>query len=68
VAGDASLKTGTSMMRHDYPPYKNVPVPAPIDNTLQRSHIRIQGNGAAWTTTQQDYFLWDRYKMPGSPY
>jgi hypothetical protein len=68
VANEPSFTVRRSAMKDSFVPYKGVQRPAPIDNFLQRSHIQLQGNAAPWTTTHQDYFLWEQYKMPGHPF
>ena len=38
--------------------------PPPIDNALQRSHINMGLGSSDYSTTQQDYFRYKRYRMP----
>ena len=69
VPNDPRFNVKESMMKSDYIHYKKAPMPEPIDNALQRSHIRMQtGGDAQWNTTQQDYFQFQTYKMPGSEF
>jgi hypothetical protein len=68
VANDPCFNVKRSAMKEEFIPHKGVERPAPVDNFLQRSHIQLAGGGQQWTTTQQDYFLWEQYKMPGHPF
>jgi hypothetical protein len=68
VAKDPQFTVRQSAMRQDFVPHRGGQRPPPIDNFLQRSHVQLQGNGEAWTTTQSDYFQWQRYKMPHSSF
>jgi hypothetical protein len=68
VASEPSFTVRRSAMKEDFIPHRGVQRPPPVDNFLQRSHIQLQGNPAHWTTTQQDYFLWQQYRMPGHPF
>lgn len=42
--------------------------PPAVDNKLQKSHIPMKGGFDEWTTTNDDYFLWERYRMPKEPF
>lgn len=68
VANDPRLVVKKSQMKEDFIHYKNVDRPSQIDNALQNSHLQLKGSGIPWTTTQQDYFQYETYKMPGSPF
>jgi hypothetical protein len=68
VANDPRHVVRQSAMKTDFPEHPGVHRPEPIDNLLQRSHLQLTGASQAWTTTQQDYFQWERYKMPGRPF
>ena len=57
----------TSVTHDTYVPHQYKP-PEPIDNNLQASHIQLQTGGKpSWSTTQQDYFQFKTYRMPGDP-
>jgi hypothetical protein len=68
VANDPRHVVRESAMKSDFPEHAGVHRPPPVDNLLQRSHLQLTGCGQPWTTTQQDYFQWERYKMPGRPF
>jgi hypothetical protein len=68
VANDPRHVVKQSSMKVDFQGHDGGHRPAPIDNLLQRSHLQLTGASQAWTTTQQDYFQWERYKMPGRPF
>lgn len=69
VPNDPRFNVTKSSMKADYVHHKKAPLPEPIDNALQQSHIRMQtGMGGQWQTTQQDYFQFQTYKMPGSEF
>lgn len=68
VPHDPRFSVKKSAMKEDFHPYPNVQPPPPIDNLLQRSHIQIQQDKSAqWKTTQQDYFQFNTYRLPGDP-
>ncbi|OHT06538.1 hypothetical protein TRFO_25425 [Tritrichomonas foetus] len=66
VQNEPRFTVRTSAMHDAFVPHKYKP-PEPIDNNLQKSHIQLQGNGTKWSTTQQDYFQFKTYRMPGQP-
>jgi hypothetical protein len=69
VPSDPHFGGGRSAMQDDYVPHRDVKVPAPIDNSLQKSHIQLQaGSGGTFSTTQSDYFQWQQYRMPGQTF
>jgi hypothetical protein len=68
VANDPRHVVKQSAMKSDYPHHPGIHRPEPIDNLLQRSHLQLKGCGQAWTTTQQDYFQYETYRMPGRPF
>jgi hypothetical protein len=69
VPSDPHFNVRRSAMEDDYVPHRDVKVPAPIDNSLQKSHIQLQaGSREPLSTTQSDYFQWEQYRMPGQPY
>jgi hypothetical protein len=68
VANDPRHVVRQSAMKSDFPEYPGIHRPDPIDNLLQRSHLQLTGCGQPWTTTQQDYFQYETYRMPGRPF
>jgi hypothetical protein len=72
VPNDPRFAVKKSAMREAYVPYPKAPLPQPVDNSLQRSHIQMQGTDARYSTTQSDYFWWHLYRLPheakGKPY
>jgi hypothetical protein len=68
VAYDPRFVVKTSAMDTDYIAHPGVHTPAPIDNSLQDSHLQLKGAALPWTTTQQDYFQYESYHMPGRPF
>lgn len=65
VPNDERFNVKRSAMKDDFVEHKDVKLPQPVDNSLQKSHIQLQGNGVKWSTTQRDYFQFNTYKMPG---
>jgi hypothetical protein len=68
VANDPRFVVRKSQMESDYAPYPGVHRPEPVDNFLQQSHLQLKGAALPWTATQEDYFQYETYKMPGRPF
>ena len=68
VANDPRFIVRQSSMKEDFQSHKGLQRPPPIDNSLWDSHLQLKGGARPWTTTQQDYFLYKTYKMPGQPF
>lgn len=67
VPNDPRMTVKESEMKADFKPYKGIQPPPPIDNLLQRSHIQLKGGEQPWSTSQQEYFQYETYRLPGDP-
>jgi hypothetical protein len=68
VAHDPRFVLRKSVMDTEYVAHPGVHKPPPVDNSLQNSHVQLKGAALPWTTTQQDYFQYETYHMPGRPF
>jgi hypothetical protein len=68
VASDPRFVVKKSAMDTDYVAHPGDHRPPPIDNSLQNSHLQLKGGAFPWTTTQQDYFQYETYRMPNRPF
>jgi hypothetical protein len=68
VASDPRFVLTKSAMDTDYVAHPGGQRPPPIDNSLQDSHLQLKGGALPWTTTQQDYFQYETYRMPNRPF
>jgi hypothetical protein len=68
VAYDPRFVIKKSAMDTDYVAHPGEHRPPPVDNSLQDSHLQLKGAALPWTTTQQDYFQYETYHMPGRPF
>lgn len=64
VPNEERFNIKESTMKASYkkpPPFDQAQV---RDNKLQRSHLQLKSQQDPWTTTQQDYFLFEKYNPP----
>lgn len=64
VSNEPRFAVRESVMKNDYKVPGKADQASVIDNNLQKSHIQLTGADGDWSTTQQDYFLYESFRMP----
>ena len=63
VPNEERFNVKESNMKESFKPPPKIDQATRTDNKLQKSHLQLKSNCPPWTTTQQDYFLFNTYNM-----